>query len=215
VLGDYFNSDPVRWKMEPTYSQNSARGVATAQLVVQAMIPGLRANMVIFARNSRRVYRLLFISVTDHRPLYASFVYPTPRHPSGTSAKPNPRPVPSATPGLLQIVDAACASERDSYTADAAVDRHGRVDAQLAAIRPIRICHDFGHVYVVMPASDTAEVDLPVPYEITSSGPSQVNYHYSTETRTFVIDSIADIVLRTTNGRRVIDMHLRRMQINE
>ncbi len=231
LLGDYFISDPNHWKLLPAYSQNRLAGTAMGQLVVQAMTPGLRANMVIFARNSRRVYRLFFVSTKDARPLYASFVYPSPAHkravavpaarpstpatkliPVGAVALPAPTPTPVAA--ITHIGDAACEANNDAYTTDSGLDRHGRPDALLMSLRPIRVCLDFGHVYAFMPQSDTAESDLPVPYEESAAGITQTNYHYYAADRVFVIDSVLDIVLRSTSGSRVLEMRLRRKALH-
>jgi hypothetical protein len=209
VLGDYFISDPNHWKLLPAYSQNRAPSTAIGQLVVQATTPGLRANMVIFARNSRRVYHLLFLSTRDARPLYASFVYPSPsRAHEVRAAAPASRPTPGAS--FKHVGDAACAAESDGYIMDSGLDRRGRPDSILMSRRPVRVCHDFGHVYVFMPESNTAETDLPVPYEESEAGINQTNYHYYTADRLFVIDTFRNVVLRITSGTRVLDMHLRR-----
>lgn len=216
VLGDYFNSDPVHWKMLPTYAATRLAGSATAQLVAQAMTPGLRANFVIFARNTARQYRILFVSVADSRPMYASFEYNVERRltqrsqPSSPARRLARKPAPKPPPTLSQIVDMACASQTDGYTADDDRDKHGRVDEMRASLRPRRICHDFAHTYIGMLSADTAVSDLPVPYEDGPAGVTQVNFHYFPTQRIFVVDTVANIVLRITNGKRIVDMHLRR-----
>jgi type IV secretory pathway VirB9-like protein len=199
-LGDFYVSDPTRWRIQPAMT-----GSATPELVAQAQTPGLRANMVVFSKNTNHVYRIMLSSVADPRPLYASFVFPAPPQ---APSKPKPRPVPPLT--LSQIVDKACRTQTWRYTADGATDRKGHVDPVLASMRPVRICGDGRRTYLQMPSSPVAVSDLPTVFEDTASGETQANYHYAERDRIFTVNSSADVVLKLTLGKRTALMHIRR-----
>jgi type IV secretory pathway VirB9-like protein len=205
ALADFFVADPVRWRIQPTFSAGAS---ARPELIAQAQAPGLRTNMIVFSR-AGRTYRILLESVADPRPLYARFIYPDPAPVRYASPQPKPRPAAPLT--LPQIVDNACRTQSWSYTADDDKDRKGHVDQVLASIRPARICGDARHTYLQMPSSPVAVSDLPVVFEAGPNGESQANYRYAERDRIFTIDSSADVDLKIGSGKGARTMHIRRV----
>jgi hypothetical protein len=179
ILGAWFNADPARWTMHETYSANRVRGAARPELVVQAQVPGLRTNMLIFSRNTEHTYKLVFESVRGDVPTYVSYRYEDERR-SAPKPRPTPRPVPPPT--LSQVMDHACATQRWSYTADGATNRKGHVDPVLASIV----------------------------LEVAAAGVTQANAKYFERERMFVVNSSANVILRLSLGKRVVDMHVKR-----
>jgi type IV secretory pathway VirB9-like protein len=212
ILGDVFNADPEHWKMSESYSANRLPKGATPELVALSETPKKRTNLVVWARNTMRKYRLLFVPTSDERPTYAVFLYDAPSAPKSTPQPKAPaRAVRKAAPlTLTQVVDNACRTMRDSYTADGAADRRGRVDPVLVSIRPIRICRDFGHTYIQMPQSDAAVSDLPVVFEDAPSGLTQVVAPYEERSRIFTVNTTANVLLRITIGKRIAEIHVKR-----
>jgi type IV secretory pathway VirB9-like protein len=224
ILGDVFNADPGDWKMSESYSANRLPKGATPELVALNATPEdapaelraralkKRTNLVVWARNTMRKYRLLFVPTSDERPTYVVFLYDAPPAPKANPApKASARAIRKAAPlTLSQVVDNACRTMRDSYTADGATDRHGRVDPVLASIRPIRICRDFAHTYLQMPQSDAAVSDLPVVFEDSPAGLTQVVAPYEERSRIFTVNTTANVLLRITIGKRIAEMHVKR-----
>jgi hypothetical protein len=212
ILGAWFNADPARWTMHETYSSNRVRGAARPELVVQAQVPGLRTNMLIFSRNTQHAYKLIFESVRGDMPTYVSYRYEDERRaaPKPQPSQP-PKPRPAPPPTLLDVMDRACHAMSWGYVADSDRDRKGHVDPVLASIRPAQICGDTGHLYLRMPRADVAVSDLPIVLEDAAAGVTQANARYYERERVFVVNSSANVILRLSIGKRTIDMRVRRV----
>lgn len=209
VLGSFFNSNPGAFQAHETYSAN--RLTPRPQLVFESAQPGLRANFIAMARNSDRVYYLMLTSTNDTRPTYVIERYEDERKNTPKPQPAPPKPRPAQPPTLSQVMDRACATQRWAYTADSDRDRHGNVDPVLHAIRPARICGDQGHLFLQMPRADVAVSDLPIVLEDTPSGETQTNSHYFENERMFVVNSSSDVVLKLTVGKRIAQIHVKRV----
>jgi|GEM_PF-3177413 len=202
VLGDAILSDATHWHVEPL------RKSVVPELTIQNNTPGLRP-MTLVLGNMQHRYKFIFIATNEDRPTSVVMRYEQPSpSPQPIAARPKPKP---KAMSLLEQAIAACRSQHHPMTADADTDRRGRVDKAMRAIRPVLLCHDHDRTYVQLPERDTAETDLPLVFGETSEGLVEIGHPYFDErARLFVLMTTSNIVLQSRDGKRTVQMHLRR-----